>query len=129
MDIQMSVADIIKSAAGLEIQEFENLYKKLSALRLQKRGIPLVNEAESKLLKQINQEFSEDKWERLQFLDWKTEFSALNETEEAEALKLAEAYEDFSVERIKSLAQLATLRNIHIDELMEQLGLKSVARG
>ena len=129
MDIQMSVADIIKSAAGLEIQEFENLYKKLSALRLQKRGVPLVNEAESKLLKQINQEFSEDKWERLQFLDWKTEFSALNETEEAEALKLAEAYEDFSVERIKSLAQLATLRNIHIDELMEQLGLKSVARG
>ena len=77
----------------------------------------------------INKEFPANKWERLQFLDWKTEFSTLNIKEEAEALKLAEAYEDFSVERIKSLAQLATIRRIHIDELMEQLGLKPSARG
>ena len=129
MDMQMPVAEIVKNAARLELQELESLSKKIATLIFQKRGIPVIDETELKLLQQINKEFPANKWERLQFLDWKTEFSTLNIKEEAEALKLAEAYEDFSVERIKSLAQLATIRRIHIDELMEQLGLKPSARG
>lgn len=129
MDIQMSVAEIVKNAARLEVQDFENLYKKLSTLRLQKRGVPTMNEAESKLLQQINQEFPDDKWERLQFLDWKLEYSVLNEAEEVESLELAEAYEDYSVERLEKLVQLAQLRQVDIDEVMEQLGLKRMAHG
>ena len=128
MDMQMPVAEIVRIAANLEIQEFESLYKKLSTLRLQKRGVPVMDETELKLLQEINKEFPADKWERLEFLDWKLEYRTLNEAEEVESLELAEAYEEFSVERIESLAQLATIRRIHIDELMEQLGLKPKAR-
>ena len=129
MDMQMPVAEIVRIAANLEIQEFESLYKKLSTLRLQKRGVPVMDETELKLLQQINKEFSANKWERLEFLDWKLEYRTLNEAEEVESLELAEAYEEFSVDRLEKLVQLAKLRRVHIDELMEQLGLKPKARG
>ena len=125
----MPVAEIVKNAARLELQELESLSKKISTLIFQKRGIPVMDETELKLLQQINKEFPANKWERLEFLDWKLEYRTLNEAEEVESLELAEAYEEFSVERIESLAQLATIRGIHIDELMEQLGLKPKARG
>ena len=128
MDMQMPVAEIVKNAARLELQELESLSKKIATLIFQKRGIPVMDETELKLLQQINKEFPANKWERLEFLDWKLEYRTLNEAEEVESLELAEAYEEFSVERIESLAQLATIRRIHIDELMEQLGLKPKAR-
>ena len=124
----MPVAEIVKNAARLELQELESLSKKISTLIFQKRGIPVMDETELKLLQQINKEFPANKWERLEFLDWKLEYRALNEAEEVESLELAEAYEEFSVKRIESLAQLATIRGIHIDELMEQLGLKPKVR-
>ena len=129
MDMQMPVAEIVKNAARLELQELESLSKKISTLIFQKRGIPVMDETELKLLQQINKEFPANKWERLEFLDWKLEYRTLNEAEEVESLELAEAYEEFSVDRLEKLVQLAKLRRVHIDELMEQLGLKPKARG
>ena len=129
MNAQLSVAEIVKRAATLEKKEFENLFKKLSALRLQKNGIPFLNESESELLSQINKEFSLEKLERLKYLDWKLEFGSLSQQEEAESLKLAEAIENYSVERLKNLSQLALLRKISVDELIEQLGTQPQVNG
>ena len=125
----MSVSEIIKNVADLGIQDFENLYEKISALRLQKRGTSVLSKTESKLLNQINKEFATEKWERFKYLDWKLEFSALSETEEKESLRLAEAYETYSVERLKALTQLATLRQITIEDLITQLGLNPISHG
>ena len=129
MNVRMSVSEIIKSAAGLDIQDFENLYKKLSALRVQRHGNPTLNNAETKLLSQINTLFPSEKWERLKYLDWKLEFSALNEAEEVESLQLAETYESYSIERLKNLSDLAVLRQVSIEELSEQLGINTPPRG
>ena len=129
MNVQMSIAEIIKNAAGLEIKDFENLYKKLSVLRNQKQGLRMLDATESQLLNKINTAFPLEKWERLKYLDWKTEFSALNEPEEKESLELAENYENHSVERLKYLTQLATLWQISIDTLIEQLGLNPQFNG
>lgn len=121
----MSVAEIIHKAKQLEAKSFEKLYQTLTALRVQRYGLPVLDAAESALLERINRAFDAQKWERLQYLDWKTEFSALSEEEETEALRLAEDYESFSVERIKALSQLAVLRQIPLDDLMNQLGINS----
>ncbi len=129
MNVRMSVSEIIKSAAGLDIQDFENLYKKLSALRVQRHGNPTLSNAETKLLIQINTPFPSEKWERLKYLDWKLEFSALNEAEEVESLQLAETYESYSIERLKNLSDLAVLRQVSIEELSEQLGINTPPRG
>jgi hypothetical protein len=50
-------------------------------------------------------------------------------TSGAESLKLAEAYENYSVERLKCLSQLAMLRQVSIDNLMAQLGINTPIKG
>jgi hypothetical protein len=46
-----------------------------------------------------------------------------------ESLELAEAYESYSVERLKNLSDLAVLRQISIEELSVQLGINHLPRG
>jgi hypothetical protein len=123
MNVHMSVAEILDSAKGLETKNFEKLFRELFALRVQRERIPMLNEVESKLLSNINTPFDAKKWDRLKYLDWKLEFGSLTEKEESESLKLAEAYENYSVERLKNLSQLATLRQVPIDKLIEQIGI------
>lgn len=123
MNVHMSVAEILDSAKGLETKNFEKLFRELFALRVQRERIPMLNEVESKLLSNINTPFDAKKWERLKYLDWKLEFGSLTEKEASESIKLAEAYENYSVERLKNLSQLATLRQVPIDKLIEQIGI------
>ena len=74
-------------------------------------------------LQNINIGFDPEKWERLKFLDWKSEFDVLNTEEEKELLELAETYEEYSVERLKKIGDLAVLRSTTIDKVIEELGL------
>ena len=99
----MSITEILNSVEGLETNKFEQLYQELFALRAKRNNTPRLDELESQLLSQINTPFDTKKWERLTFLDWKLEFSALSPKEESDLLKLAEAYENHSVERVKNL--------------------------
>lgn len=124
-NMTISVTEILNTAEGLEMKSFERLYQKLYAQRIKRNGINVLNETESNLLSEINKEFDLTKWERLQYLDWKLETNALTEKEELESLKLAEAYESYSVERLKKIAQLAIIRHISMDKLLKQLGIHS----
>ncbi|MBX2929938.1 MAG: hypothetical protein KF852_19040 [Saprospiraceae bacterium] len=58
-------------------------------------------------------------------LEAKMEASALSEAEYAELTKLTEAYEQFSVERLQLLKKLALLRNVGLEDIMTQMGLKN----
>ncbi len=129
MNRQMSVTDILKNVSDWGLQDVENLYQKLSALRMQKRGAAVLGKAEAKLLSHINKPFPIEKWERLKYLDWKLEFNALSEAEEDESLKLAEAYENYYVERTKALAQLATLYQTTVEELIVKIGIQKPING
>jgi hypothetical protein len=129
MSVQLSVSEILNNVESLETNKFEQLYKELFSLRVQRNGMASLNAAESQLLSKINSEFDPKKWERLTYLDWKLEYSALTPKEEAESIKLAEAYENYSVERLKCLSQLAMLRQVSIDKLMQQLGINTPFNG
>ena len=124
-NMTISVTEILNTAEGLEMKSFERLYQKLYAQRIKRNGINVLDETESNLLSEINKEFDLTKWERLQYLDWKLENGALTEKEELESLKLAEAYESYSIERLKKMAQLAIIRQVSIDILLKQLGVYS----
>lgn len=123
MGLQVSVSDILSTAKQLDAQHLDELLRELNIIRIQKSGAPILDKAEAQLLQNINLSFDSEKWERLQFLDWKSEFDVLNAEEEVEALELAEAYEGYSVERLKNIGQLAILRGTTIDKLIEELGL------
>lgn len=123
MSLQASVSDILSTAKQLDAQHLDELLRELNMLRIQKSGAPILDKTEAQLLQNINLGFNAEKWERLQFLDWKSEFDVLSDEEEKEALALAEAYEEYSVERLKNIGQLAILRGKTIDVLIEELGL------
>ncbi len=129
MNAQPMVSEILDTAARLGTEDFENLFKKLAILRVQRSNVPTIAKSETDLLEQINQGFDTEKWERLQFLDWKMETGELNEKEASESLQLAEDYENYTVQRLQLLIKLAVLRNVSLEDLMKQLDIKPHAHG
>ncbi len=125
MNIQPTVAELVNNISRLEEKEFEKLVKKLAVLQMQRRGTMTLPAEESELLQNLNRGFAVEKWERLKYLDWKSEFGSLNRLEEEESLRLAEEYESLSVQRLKMLSKLADLRNVSVDELAMELGIKT----
>lgn len=119
----MTVSEILNSAKSLENKKLDELFSALFALRLQRNGTTVLSDLETKLLRNINTEFNPISLDRLKYLDWKLEFGALTSGEESELLQLAEAFENYSVERLKHLSQLAMLRQVSVDQLIAQLGL------
>lgn len=124
MNIQPSVTELVNNAAQLNAKEFESLLQQLSIIQLRRSGAKTLNADESELLQRLNSSFPAAQWERLKFLDEKSEFGKLSKKEEAELLQLSEAYEAASVLRLKMLSKLATLRNTTIEAVANQLGIK-----
>jgi hypothetical protein len=110
----MSVTEILDSAKAMESKKFEKLFRELSAIRMQKNAIPTISNTEASLIKKINVAFEAKKWDRLKYLDWKSEESSLTSQEQSECLKLAEEYEKYSVDRLKNISQLALVRQMTI---------------
>ena len=121
----MSETEILESVRALEPKKFEKLFRKISAIRMQKNAVPVISNLEASLIKKINSEFEAKKWDRLKYLDWKLEETALTSQEQSESLKLAEEYEQYSVARLKNISQLALLRQVPMVDLIDKLGHKS----
>jgi len=124
MNAQQTVSEILDSASRLGAEDFKKLFKKIAILHVQRSGMSAISQGEADLLGQINQGFPTAKWERLQYLDWKMETNGLNEKEAAESLRLATAYENYTVQRLQLLVKLADIRKVSLDELMVQLEIK-----
>lgn len=120
METQISVDQILDKASQLNKQDLERLLTKLNLLRARYTA-PSLSKKETNLLKKINAGFPAVKWARIAQLDAKMEFSDLTETEAKEHLILAEELENYTLQRFIWLKQLALLRNISVDEIMEEL--------
>jgi hypothetical protein len=112
MNTQPTVSDILDSASRPGAEDFENLFKKIAILHVQRSGMSAMPREEAELLAQINKGFPAAKLERLRYLDWKLETSGLSEKEAAESLRLATAYENYTVRRLQLLIKLADLRKV-----------------
>lgn len=114
--VLLSVTEILDSAKAMESKKSEKLFRKLSAIRMKKNAIPAISNIEATLIKKINSEFDPKKWDRLKYLDWKSEESMLTANEQGESLKLAEKYEQYRMERLKNISQLALTRQVPISD-------------
>jgi hypothetical protein len=122
MGAHPSVSELLDNAASLDKQEFESFFKKMVLLRAQRHPAVLPKE-ESDLLQKINLGFPQDKWDRIEFLNGKLEYETLSEVEHAELMSLIDKYEAYMVRRVRYLGQLAILRKVSLNELIEQLGI------
>jgi hypothetical protein len=121
-NINITVTDILKGVSQLETAELEYFFTELSQLLAQRKANHL-SERETDLLQKIHHNIP---------LDIRLKYNALSveldeETitdEEYEVLKnIIETIEKGDVERLQALIELAQIRKLSLDELMEELGL------
>jgi hypothetical protein len=78
---------------------------------------------ETRLFKIINKGFSDDFWVKLTNLNKKRQTFTLSESDRKELIEMTEALDAINLERMKALIELATIRHIDLDILINQLGL------
>ena len=123
MSLQKSFSDLVTDVANLNFDEYEKFITMVNTLRVQQRP-DSPSKKESDLLSKINRGFPTENWQRMQYLDSKMETSKISELEYAELTSLTETYEKYCVQRIRLLKKLALLRNISLEEAINQLGVK-----
>ena len=121
--IQVDTEQLLQAAAQLPRFEFEKFLTKLHALRRQAE-VPRLSQRESELLRQINQTLPEATQKRYELLRKKRGKIRLTPAEEREFLALTKQREQSDVERVRSLAELARLRNTPLPTLLQEIGIK-----
>lgn len=122
--IQIDTEQLLQAAAQLPRFEFEKFLTKLHVLRRQAE-IPHLSQQEAELLRQINQTLPRTTQRRYEALRKKRQNTRLTSAEEREFLTLTKQAEQFDVERLRNLAELARLREVSLPALLQQLGIKT----
>ncbi len=79
---------------------------------------------ESELLLRINRSFSESFWDTYRALITKRRAETLTPQEQQELIGMSDQLEAWHVERLRYLVKLAELRQVSLDALTQQLGLR-----
>lgn len=123
MERKPSADKIIEAAEQLDSSELDQVVGKLVLLRAQRRA-PSLSSQESSLLTRINTVLPADVRERYSKLIAKCRAETLTEEEYAELLRLTDVAELNQAERIQALVELAQLRQVSLDEVMQQLNVE-----
>ena len=121
--IQVETEQLLHAALQMPRPELEQFVRRLFALKTQQES-PGLSEREAELLMKINQGLSLDTARRRKKLIAKREAETITKKELQELIQITTEVERLNVERIKNLIELASLRNVTLDELLDQLGLR-----
>lgn len=122
---QIEYDQLLHTALRMRRPELERFVARLFALKAREET-PNLSKAETRLLLKINQDLPAITRQRLNELIDKRQAHVITSTELEELIQLTEQAEEFGVKRLKHLIDLAALRNIPLNELMQQLGIKPV---
>lgn len=120
------LAEILEEVTTLSASQLDKLLPKVVALRLEKRKLVLP-QRESGLLKTINRGLTPGKRRAYQQLRDKLHAEALDESEQAELLRLSDELEWLGAARLRALMELAAVRKTTVPKLMRQLGIRPAA--
>jgi hypothetical protein len=121
--IEIDLDEVLKSVAQLESDDLEQVVNKLIALQAQRRAASL-SPAETDLLQQINQGLPSTIRTRYGELHAKLHEETITPAEHEELLQLSDQIEQADAERLRHLIALAQLRQVSVDTLMDQLGIR-----
>ena len=121
--IQVDTEQLLQAALQMPRAELEQFVARLLALKIS-QDTPHLSQAESELLRTINQGIPSATQQRLDALIAKRQAHTLTRGEHQELLQLTAQIEQRDAERLQHLIALATLRHVTLDALMQQLGLQ-----
>ena len=126
---QLSFESLLNSLQQLEASELDRLAKETSLIRARKRA-PNLTLAETQLLEKIqSSQIPIDVRERCAALTAKQENKPLLASEKQELVGLIDQMEMINAQRMGHLLSLANLRQISLDEVMDQLEIKPLSYG
>lgn len=117
--------ELLQAALQLPPVEWEQFVTRLFTLKARERAVVL-SEREAELLSQIYQGLPAAMQQRLNELIEKRQAYTITETELQELLTLTDQVELFDAARLERLIELAHLRQVPLQQLIQQLGLKPV---
>jgi hypothetical protein len=89
------------------------------------RGAPKnLSKRESELLLAVNESFAHVQWQRYFELIDEREAETITKDELAELVELSNEIEEANAKRLQYLIELAQLRNVSLEQLMDDLDLK-----
>jgi len=117
------LSSIFQTLSSLSLSDLDLVMKQVIGIRKQK--LPgVLSPAEADLLKKINTPTPHEIQQRYDYLIRLRNREELNETQYQELIELTSFTENLNVKRLEYLVQLAKLRNVSLDDLIEQLELK-----
>ncbi len=121
--IEVDVDEVLNSIAQLKTNELEDFADQVLALRARRRA-PSMPKAEAELLQKINQGLPQADWQRYHELNDKLHEETITDEEHAEFLQLVDRIELADAERLRHLIELANIRNVSVEALMDLFGLR-----
>ena len=121
--IQIETEQLLHAALQMPRPELEQFVRRLFTLKAREETAVLT-EREAELLTQINRGVPSAIQERLNELVLKRRAENIDARELQELKQLTDEVEKADAERLKFLTELAHLRNVSLQKLIEQLGLK-----
>lgn len=118
-----SAEEIIQVVKQLPLPELEQLVDRVIAIRAERRA-PHLTGNESELLSRINQSLPAGDRARLKELIHMRDTETITSTELQELIGMTDRLEKLQAERLAALAELATLRGVTLDEVINQLGIQ-----
>jgi len=118
--------ELLHNAGQLNLPELEQFVFRVIALQARRRA-PSLSKAETDLLMKINQGPSPAIRQRFRKLNRKRQAETITPEEHQELLALIDRIEQFDVERVKYLAELANLRGTSLKAVMKELDIRPPA--
>jgi hypothetical protein len=123
-NLEINKANLLNVVVGLPKNEFERLIAKAKNLR--RKTSESRQNREVKLIKKVNEAtLSEGEYKRFYELIEKRRDENISENELVELILLTEKSEELNVKRLKSLVEIAQIRNKTLREVMKELEIFS----
>lgn len=126
IQLEVSRDNLLQAVEQLETEELSDLLTDLLTLRA-RRHAPVLSYEETELFQRINQWLTSEEQGRRANLQQRLEDETLTEMEHQELIQLNEKAEWLIAQRVEALAQLATLRQTTLPQLIHDLGLEPPA--
>jgi hypothetical protein len=123
VQIQLSSEDLLKAVEQLSHEDLKIFISQVITLQAQ-RNTSHLNQRESELLLKINQIIPSDIQNNYNNLIAKRDGLTLTNNEHQELLHLTEQIELQEAQRVECLVELANLRGVSLNTLMENLGVQ-----
>jgi RNA polymerase-interacting CarD/CdnL/TRCF family regulator len=123
--IQIEKEQLLDAVLQMPQNELEDFVRQVFSRKARERTHAL-SERESELLMKINRGLPRETQERLSELIKKRRAETISAEERRELKKLTDQVELLDAERLKLLIELSHIRDVPLEKLIKQLGLKPV---